>query len=52
MGADDNAATESIGVFARLKPVTDDKHERGDVQIKSRFGKSKNVQASPSSVLM
>ena len=33
--------TESISVFARLKPTT---KPRGEIEIKSRFGKQKSVQ--------
>ena len=34
-------ATESIAVYARLKPVGAD---RGDVTVPKRFGKQKNMQ--------
>lgn len=35
---------ENIGVFARLKPLTNKGDTRGNVQIKQRFGKAKAVQ--------
>eukprot|EP00966_Prymnesium_polylepis_P333248 7388717-Prymnesium_polylepis.1 len=37
------AGAEAIGVFARLKPVGDGV-ERGEVEVKERFGKCKSIQ--------